>query len=456
MAVKLSVGRKIAYNTFIRVMEKGEAPEDVLQELYAKEEKPVTRIDKNFIKEMLFGSLRWYSKLFWILQRVSKRDLTQVTPEIRASLTLGTYQIFYMDKVPDRAAVNESVEYMKFMGQAHCVSFVNGILRSISRKTEYFAKPDKKKQPCEYLALQYAHPNWVVRLWSKRFGFEKLKTILSSNNTAPPITIRVNRKKVKEEDLSQFRNDFLKEEKVKISFSHLDYCFQLAKFPSLDKESLFGRGFYTLQDESSQLISHLVAPAKGDRVLDACAGLGGKTSHLFELSEEPISLVALDPNETRRAKAILGFERLGHKEIEYVSCDLVEYKPSALFNKILIDAPCSGLGVLRRHPEGKWQKKPDLVSNLSKKQRILLLKALELLEKGGRLVYSVCSFEPEESLSHLLYLKEEHGDKYAILSPTAFLPQYYKKYVTRDDLLLIYSGNKEEMDGFASFVIQKK
>lgn len=456
MAVKLSVSRKIAYNTFVRVMEKEESPEEVLQELYAKEEKPVSRVDKNFIKELLFGSLRWYSKLFWILQRVSKRDLNQVTPEIRASLTLGTYQIFYMDKVPDRAAVNESVEYMRFVGQTHCVGFVNGILRAISRKTEYFAKPDKKKQPCEYLSLQFAHPTWIVRSWSRRFGFERLKTILASNNAAPPITIRVNRNKVFEEDLSQFRNNFLKEEKVKISFSHLDYCMRLSKFPRLEKESFFEKGFYSIQDESSQLISHLVDPKPGERVLDACAGLGGKTSHLFELASGDLSLVALDPNKKRQEKALMGFKRLGHEGIEYVSSDLLDYKPETLFDRILIDAPCSGLGVLRRHPEGKWQKKPALVRNLAKKQRVLLLETLKLLKKGGRLVYSVCSFEEEESLEHLLHLKEELADQVEILSPSSFLPQYYQKYVTRENLLLIYSGNKEEMDGFASFVIQKK
>lgn len=456
VAAKLSISRKIAYKAFVRVMDEVVSPEDALQEAYAKEQQPVSRIDRNFIKELLFGSLRWYSKLFWILQKVSKRDLLKVTPEIRSALTLGTYQIFYMDKVPDRAAVNESVEFMRFVGQAHTVSFVNGILRSISRKTEYFAKPDKKKRPCEYLALQYAHPGWIVRLWARRFGFDKLKSILASNNAPPPISIRINAKKVPSEALGDFRTQLLKTEKLKVSSTHLEHCFRLSKFPKLDKDSLFGKGFFSIQDEASQLISHLVKPQKGESILDACAGLGGKTSHLFEVAPEGACITAVDPNETRRQKAFQGFQRLGHEGIEYLSVDLFDFKPTALFQKILLDAPCSGLGVLRRHPEGKWQKKQDIIRNLAKKQRELLLTALELLESGGTLVYSVCSFEPEESLSHLLYLKEELGSQIEVVNPRELIPQYYQKYVTRDDVLLIYSGNKENMDGFGSFVIKKR
>ena len=456
MAAKLSIGRKISYNAFVRVMEKGEAPEDVLSDLYSKEPSPPSRIDRNFIKELLFGSLRWYSKLFWILQKVSKRDLKKVTPEIRAALTLGTYQIFYMERVPDRAAVNESAEFIRFSHQAHAVGFVNGILRAISRKTEYFAKPDKKKQPCEYLSLQYSHPAWVVRLWSRRFGFEKLKSILAANNNPPPVSIRVNAKKVPLSGLNDFRSEFLKEEKIKLSFSHLDHCLKLSKFPRLDGESFFGRGYFSLQDEAAQLISYLVAPGPGERILDACAGLGGKTSHLFELAPSSVKIVAVDPSEKRKTKAFSGFGRLGHEGIEYVPESLFDYKPDELFDKVLLDAPCSGLGVLRRHPEGKWQKKPELIRILAKKQRQLILKALELLKEGGALVYSVCSFEPEESLAHLEALMSESSDELELVSPSVELPQYYHKYVTREELLLIYSGNKEGMDGFAAFVLRKK
>lgn len=437
-------------------MENKESPDEVLTEIYLEANSLLKRVDKNFIKELLFGSIRWYSKLFWILQKVSKRDLLKVSPEIRAALILGTYQVFYMDRVPDRAAVNESVEYMRFAGQAHTVGFVNGILRSISRKTEYFAKPDKKKQPCDYLSLQYAHPSWVVYSWYRRFGFEKLKSILASNNNIPPVSIRINAKKISPSNFVNFRNNFLREEKTKVAFSHLDHCWRSLKFPQLENGSFFARGYYSIQDESSQLVAHIVDPKANETILDACAGLGGKTSHIFELSPESVRLVALDPSEARRKKALLNFKRLGHNGVEYISSSLLDYQPNHLFDKILLDAPCSGLGVLRRHPEGKWHKKQELVTTLAKKQRKLIECALKLLKNGGTLIYSVCSFELEESSLHMAWVKEAYKDSLEVVNLAEKIPQYYHKYITRDDLFLIYSGNKENMDGFSTFALRKK
>ena len=454
MSKKLSPSRLISYDAFMSVFEKGCSPHDVLNESYAKNPS-ITRIDRNFTKEILFGSLRWYSKIFWILQKTSKRDLLKTTPEIRAALVLGTYQIFYMDKVPDRAAVNESVEYVRAKGQAHSTSFINGILRSIARKTEYFAKPDKKKKPCEYLALQYAHPEWLVRSWSQRFNFDKLKSILAANNQQPPVSIRINEKKVPQEEIADFKKELLKTERVKSSFSHMDYCLTLSEFPRLDKDSFFSRGFYTIQDESSQLISHLVSPKSNELILDACAGLGGKTGHIFEKAPASATVIALDTSKMRAEKAKETFSRLGHEGIEYVLEDLLDYKSEKLFDKILLDSPCSGFGVLRRHPEGKWQKRADTTFELAKKQQKLIEKSLELLKPQGELIFSVCSFELKESLDHLNFLLESENHSVEVVDINRRLPSYYSKYVNKDKILMIYPGNKENMDGFSSFVVKK-
>ena len=222
-----------------------------------------------------------------------KRDLLTVKPEVRAALVLGTYQIFYMDKVPDRAAVNESVEYIRQKGQAHATGFINGILRSISRKSEYFAKPDKKKKPCEYLALQYAHPEWLIRSWLMRFHFEKVKTILSANNHQPPLTIRINCKKVALEDIASFKTELLKKERVKSISLIWTTVFLFLSFSPYGQRLFFYKGYFTIQDESSQLISNLVNPGENEKILDACAGLGGKTGHIFELAQSLLLLLLL-------------------------------------------------------------------------------------------------------------------------------------------------------------------
>ncbi len=452
---KVTLAREFAYDTFISVVEEGRSPELLLEEGYRNYGANLSRLDKAFIKEMLYGALRWYSKIYWIVQNTSKRDLKKSSPEIRSALVLGAYQIFYMDRVPDRAAVNESVEYVRKKGQASGSGFVNGILRSIARRAEYFPKPDKDKNPSEYLSLQYAHPQWIVQRWSKYFNFEKMKDILSSNNQIPPCTVRINSMKVTAEGLPEFRSLLLKEEKNHSERKALRSCLQLREFPSFEEKSLFQRGYYTIQDESSQLISHLVDPQKSQCIIDACAGKGGKTGHIYELAQGDLKLIALDKSPAQLILAQESMKRLGHEGIEWVESDFLDYKPSQMPDKILLDAPCSGLGVLRRHPEGKWQKTLSIIPTLSRLQRSLITHALEILKPGGELIYSVCSFEREEMMEHLEWLLKTYGKKVELISPVSRLPDYYKRFVTRDNVLLVYSGNADSMDGFAAFIVRK-
>ena len=461
MSHLITSAREVAYDAFVQVMERSRSPEEVLEELYGQLATPLRRLDRNFVKELLTGSLRWYSKIFWILQKTAKRDLMASTPEIRAALVLGTYQIFYMDKVPDRAAVNESVEYVRRRGQAQAVSFINGILRQIARRAEYFAKPDKVKQPVDYLSLQFAHPQWLVGRWHQHFKFEKLEKMLAGNNQPPPWTVRVNQLKTPLKDVHELLHKLLKEERTHADRRPLRSALHLRQAPELHAEgSLFRQGYFTVQDEASQLIGLLVDPQPGERVLEGAAGPGGKLSHLYELTEGKAQLTAVEKNPRQLAKAQDTMARLGHDGVTWIAGDLLEHKlakPEERYQKILLDAPCSGLGVLRRHPEGKWQKKFELVLTMAKLQRQLLEHCLEhLLAPGGELVYSVCSFEPEESEDHLSWIHQKYGDRIDLISPVPRLPDYYKKYVTRQNLLLVYAGNQDDMDGFGAFIIKLK
>ena len=454
--LSLSLAREIAYDAFVAVMQGGEKPHDVLERYYAKEGEKLRRLDRNFIKEILFGGLRWYSKIFWILQHTSRRDLGKSPPEIQASLVLGAYQIYYMDRVPDRAAVNESVEYVRKRGHAPACSFVNGILRQIARRAEYFAKPDKSSHPVDYLALQFAHPRWLVDRWFKHFRFEKMEKMLAANNKPPPHTVRLNSTKVALTEAHDFQSRILKEEKIHSERRPLRSSLLFTDSPDLSSDSLFGQGFYTIQDESSQLIASLVNVTEGDVVVDACSGPGGKLSHLYELGGGKIRLVAVEKNEQQVERSKETFRRLGLEPVEWIADDFLKVTFPEKVSRVLLDAPCSGLGVLRRHPEGKWQKKETLITEMAAVQKALIRHALTLLRPGGELIYSVCSFEPEESEHHLRALLREHGDLLEQVSPVARLPDYYKKYVTRDNMFLVYGGNGDDMDGFASFILKVK
>lgn len=454
--MSLTPAREIAYDAFTAVLFDKKKPEEFLEQLYLEQNDKIKRLDRNFIMEIVYGSLRWYGKIFWILQKTSKRDLKASPPEVQTALVLGTYQIYYMDRVPDRAAVNESVEYVRKKGHANAVSFVNGILRQIARRAEYFAKPDPKTQPVEYLSLQFAHPEWMVRRWAERFKFEKLEQILASHNQPPPITIRWNALSTQYGELIQLQEDLLRKERIHSERRPLRLALRLKSHPPTGEGSLFAGGHYTYQDEASQLISFLVNPEPDQVVVDTCAGPGGKLTHLFEAAKGQLQLIAVEKNPRQMLRAQQNMQRMGHDKVSWVEQDFMLWKADKPVDKILLDAPCSGLGVLRRHPEGKWQKQEEAIRKLAGQQWEMILHALKQLKVGGELIYSVCSFETEETENHLKRIADTMGDQVEIISPVSRLPDYYKKYVTRNNLLHIYPGNQDDMDGFGAFVIKLK
>ncbi len=454
MLLSLSLARELAYDAFVAIMDHKKKPEQILNEYYESNEEAIRRLDRNFIKEIVYGSLRWYSKLYWILQNTSKRDLAQASGEIRAALIVGTYQIYYMDRVPDRAAVNESVEYIRKKGQTQACSFVNGILRQIARRAEYFPKPDKKTKPREYLALQFAHPMWIVDRWHRRFRFERMEQMLAANNQPPPYTVRVNGLKFSIDKAIDLQDQLLRDEKTHSERRPLRSALRFLKAPDLSPESLFGQGCYTIQDEASQLIAYLVAPAEGEMIADVCAGPGGKLSQVYELGKGTLELIAIEKDAGQMLRAQQNMLRLGHERVTYVEDDFLTWETHKKPKKILLDAPCSGLGVLRRHPEGKWHKTQELVQTMAQQQWQMITHALKILPVGGELIYSVCSFELEETEDHLIKLRNEFGDKIELVSPLPRLPDYYKKYVTREHILAVYAGNQDDMDGFGAFIIR--
>ena len=472
MAHHVTLARVIAYDTFVRVMNfrdpkainphnPKERPEDLLEAAFAPGGlgEGMRRLDRNLVKELLYGSLRWYSKIYWILQNISSRNLDQTSPEVRAALVIGTYQIFYMDRVPERAAVNESVEYVRSKGQANAVPFVNGILRQIARRAEYFAKPDKTRQPIDYLALQFAFPRWMIERWMKQFRLERLETMLPAMNLPPPYTIRINTIKTPVSEAHLFQTELLRQEKTHSDRCNLRGALHCKEAPDTDPDSLFAAGWYTIQDEASQLIAHLVDPKPNEVIIDAAFGPGGKFSHLFELSGGAARLIGVEKNESQLRRAQQTMERLGHTalpdaKVEYHHADFLEWTSPVPADKVLLDSPCSGLGVIKRHPESKWQKNERIIPAMAELQRRLITHALRQLRVGGELIFSVCSFEPEETSGQLEWALKEFGSSVELVSPVVRLPDYFKRYVTRDNVLLIYGGNPDQTDGFGSFILK--
>jgi 16S rRNA (cytosine967-C5)-methyltransferase len=249
----------------------------------------------------------------------------------------------------------------------------------------------------------------------------------------------------------------LKEEQVQSEKGSLKGCLILKKHPNLNAESLFGKGLFTIQDQASQLISHLVGIKDGITIVDAAAGPGGKLTHMREMSNDTVKIIAVEKSVSQMERARETAKRLGcDEQIDWVFKDFMEFRPEKPVDRVLLDAPCTGLGVLRRHPEGKWHKSEAGIKDLAKQQRLMIEHALEMLKPGGEMIYSVCSFELDETEAQAKWIKETFGTKVELVSPVSRLPDYFKRYVTRDNVLMIYAGNQDDMDGFGAFIVKWK
>ena len=457
MTLSLSPARELAYDAFVAVFEHGESAAAVLQRLYNRDDPKFKRVNRAFVEEVLFGALRWQSKIYWILQNTSRRALDKLSPEVRTALVLGAYQIYYRDDVSDREAVNQSVEYLRVRGQATACPFINGILRQISSRAKYFPKPDKTTHPVEYLSLQFAHPPWLVRRWAQHFKFAKLEEMLAANNRPPPRAIRLNALKVPFEGAHLFQSRILKEEKIHSSRRPLRSSLYFTEEPETGASSLYAQGLYTIQDEASQLVSNMVGAREGELVMTVNAG-GAKVSHLVELTQGRAPLIALERDAQDIAQGQGHLVRLGAQaRVEWHEAGLDQFTAPAKADRVLLQAPSSDLGLIRRHPELKWRKDGALlVAAAAKEQAAALTRGLELLRPGGELIYAVPSFEPEESELHLKRLLRVQEARLELVSPVSRLPDYYKKYVTRDNIFVTYAGNGDEMDGLAVFIVKLK
>lgn len=450
----LSVAREIAYDAFALLLKEDMRATAAIAQVIEQKGAKGKQVDKEMVKDILFGSLRWHSKLFWILQNTSKRKLNETSVEIQAALVCGTYQIYYMERVPDRVAVNESVEYVRLKGQASACSFINGILRQIARRAEYFQKPDKDAKPIEYLSLQYAHPDWLVKRWSKQFKFDRLQTILAFHNQRPPLTARCNMKKINLAEIKTFQQQLLKDERMHTEKKPLRSALILKDTPRTDKDSLYQQGYYTFQDEAAQLADLLVQPEEKQHIVVAYALKGKRLSHLMELAPESTQFTAVCETAEWTESAKKELSRMGSNKVEWVTQEFLDWHPSTQVDKILLYPPNTELGKLRRVPELKLHLKEAELKACVAMQEKMLAHALTLLKPGGELIYVVDSFEQEETIHQLEQAKKKFGAAVEVVSPLPRIPDYYKKFVTREHLLLIYSGNQVEMDGLGAFVLK--
>ncbi len=343
------------------------------------------------------GVLRQMQHLDAIIARFAKHPLEKMKPLTRMALRVGVYQLLFLDRVPVSAAVNETVKVLKEQRQPRwIINFVNGVLRSISRAKDEL--PGAEYAGKEGSAV-FNHPQWLVRRWQKRFGLKKAEEICRLNNREPPLTLRVNTLKTDRTELAELLSGAglsVREGKYAPDSLILDSpAGPLTAMPG------YGEGLFHVQDEAAQLVTFMLGPFDGQRnYLDACAGLGGKTCQLAQLVTEGSRLVAVEPAARRFQLLRVNLHRLGlDNRVECVpgTIDDEAGKAAQLFHAILVDAPCSGTGVIRRHPDIRWNREIEDLRAYRQQQQQILHHAAHLLRPGGTMVYATCSMEPEEN-----------------------------------------------------------
>ncbi|MCP3950842.1 MAG: 16S rRNA (cytosine(967)-C(5))-methyltransferase RsmB [Desulfobacterales bacterium] len=371
---------------------------DRLMDTYRASDPGRHQRDKAFLQALVFGILRSRNRLDWTIRHFSKTPFRKISPDVKNLLRLGIYQILYMDRVPDSATVNTAVELAKKIAAPWTVKFVNGLLRNVARNPNAVTLPDIAKTPVHALSVHKSLPKWLVQRWLTRFDQDPCVQLCDAVNTIPPLSLRTNTLNTTRAALLKSLDNIVDSA---VPTAHAPEGILLQGLQSdLQTVPGFKEGSFQVQDEGAQLVSHLLAVRPGQRVLDACAGLGGKTGHIAQLIENNGIIVAMDSVENKLTALQKEMHRLGISIVTPARHDLtVPPDPAEFgtFDRVLLDAPCSGLGVLRRNPDTRWQRTEADLKRFAHRQQKFLNHLAPLVKPGGILVYAVCSMEPEEN-----------------------------------------------------------
>ncbi len=388
----ISPARKIAYEVLRRVEAEGAYASDVLHtELGAR----VKAEDAGLATELVMGVLRWRRLLDFLLERQMKKPVARLDQPVALALRIGLYQLRFLERIPARAAVNESVELVKSARRTSAATLVNAVLRRAVAEVRAPAATfvPQSTPVAERLGILHSHPTWMVERWLKRLGEEQTVAVLEANNRAPRLSCALHDVTRRDEIFTALQHAGLRIEPGNI----LQSAFAVSG-GSLTRTESFRSGAISIQDEASQTVPLLLDSQSGDSVLDLCAAPGGKTPPLVRAAGASGIVVAADRHAHRLRAMREQFKRLGLTQVRLIELDAASELPfSILFNRILVDAACSGTGTLARHPEIRWRLKPEQLREFHALQTSLLRSALPRLAPGGRLVYSTCSMEPEEN-----------------------------------------------------------
>lgn len=440
--------REIAAEAFMQIMTEGAYNHMALRRVL-KQNGAMSVQNRAFVTEIVNGTLRNLYLIDYHINAVSKTKIEKMKPWILAVLRTAVYQILFLD-VPDHAACDEAVKLAGTRGYRALSKFVNGVLRTIIRTKQEIVLP--QEGTAEYLHILYSHPLWLVKMWIAYYGYAQTELLCKANNDAPDVTIRVNTQRIQEKDLIQKLEDV----GVVVTKGNLwDNALHLRHTADLRKLDLFTEGYFHVQDESSQTAAAVVAPQKGERILDLCAAPGGKSFTMAELMEDTGEMVSCDIYPQKVIQIQEGAARLGLQSIqakERDACKAVETE-FMYYDRVLADVPCSGLGLLRKKPDIRLKKDGSEIDALVPIQKEILTQAAKYVKPGGVLVYSTCTLCRKENEKNIEWFLQQHTD--FVLDDFSDLVTSELKEQAKTGMLTLFP-HQHHTDGFFIARFRKK
>ncbi len=410
--MNISPARITAFGILLRVITEDAYASNLL---VASRYENLSSADHGLAHELTLGVLRWQARLDFLIEHFTKRKIAKLDNEVVIVVRLGIYQLLFLDRVPAHAAINDAVNLVKLHKKKSAAPMVNAVLRSVQRAGagEIPKLIEAIKDPLEKLSVAASHPRWLLENWIARVGFEQAQALAIANNEAPNTAFRFNRKVQPEANT----REWLSANNVQFRPSKIcpdAFVIEAGKF-SAQSEAVENSWLY-LQDEASQLVAHLAATSSlipHPSSLDLCAAPGSKTSLMASLLPENSLLVACDLYAHRLLTLRDLAAKSGVENLNVFQLDATKPLPFAAetqFDTVLLDAPCSGLGTLQRHPEIKWKVNEGKIKELSELQKKLILNAASQVKAGGILTYSVCSTEPAEGEEIIAWLLTQNAE----------------------------------------------
>lgn len=409
---------------------------------------PLSQPDKNLCHAIVFGVLRHRNFLDFIIESFARIPLNRMDLPVLMVMRMALFQLRFLDRIPDFAAIDTSVALIKSRNGRKTAGFVNGVLRNAVRQFHTLALPEPDTSLLDHITIVHSIPKWLAKRWLARYGPDQILELCRTINQVPPLTLRVNTLKIHRPAL---RDTFAAAGRPaqRTVLSPEGLCFME---PGIRIDALPGydQGLFSIQDEAAQLVTLLLDPRPGETVLDACAGRGGKTLHMAQLMKDQGTIMAMDTDPDKLSLLKEEACRLGVTAIQSRILDLMKAESTdfpGYFDRVLVDAPCTGLGVLRRNPDTKWKRSVQDIQRMAAQQKKLLNAAANRVKPGGILVYAVCSGEPEENEQVVTaFLKKRKDYQVSPVQECFGLPM---------DRYLMTFPNGMNMDGFFAARLQR-